>query len=90
MSVLKISPTICVCLNPSFFKMCACGIKKIGPVFIILCVYILVSNIDAHQLAIAVKMKSCTSCALPSQSAGAMLLGLKRGFITREVCVGVC
>lgn len=70
--------------------MRACGIKKIGQVFIILFVYILVSNIDAHQLAIAVEMKSCTSCALSSRSAGTMLLGLKRGSITEEVCVGVC
>lgn len=33
-------------------------------------------------------MKSCTSRALPFQSAGTMVLGLKGSFITGEVCVG--
>ena len=71
-----------------FFLMRACGIRKIGLVFVILFVYILVWNTDVHQLTIAIKMKSCTSCALPLQSAGTVLLGLKRRFIVEEVCVG--
>ena len=79
---------LCTFESIFFFSMCAYGIRKIGLVFIILFVYILVWNIDAHQLTIAIKMKSCTSYALPLQSAGTMLLGLKRCFIIEEVCVG--